>query len=304
MKFSRLSRWQIMSGKRRKARRSNDLSQSFTPSYLKRYDAGCSLTIHGFDTRLQSRKDAITQLCALISPSEHPDWDRFVTAHPLGTIYHHSSWLNVLRATYPRLSLSAFALMSHDRIRSALVFSIHKKKAISIPFTPYCGPLAQSREDLEPLINAVTGLVDARIAAHYELRALDPHGSFGPRLVKAGYRDKNHILRLDGGIQRLQKHFHPSCINKSIRKALRSGLTVREGSSRADLDVFFQLFGRTRKDLGLPISTDMPPIIYDIMDLYPQSGSGRPSVLYVPLRHTRGPQLERGGPRAAPSGKP
>ena len=37
------------------------------------------------------------------------------------------------------------------------------------------------------------------------------------------------------------------------------------------------------KALGLNISTDMPQTIYQLMDLYPQHGSGRPSVSYVPL---------------------
>ena len=44
------------------------------------------------------------------------------------------------------------------------------------------------------------------------------------------------------------------------------------------------------RQLGLPVSTDMPPLIYDLMDLYPQSGRGRPSVLYVPLRRGAAPQ--------------
>src|SRR5919109_296461 len=44
------------------------------------------------------------------------------------------------------------------------------------------------------------------------------------------------------------------------------------------------------KELGLRVSTEMPPLIYDLMDLYPQSGQGRPSVMYVPLRHGAPPQ--------------
>jgi ClpP class serine protease len=44
------------------------------------------------------------------------------------------------------------------------------------------------------------------------------------------------------------------------------------------------------KQFGLPVSTDMPPLIYELMDLYPQSGQGRPSVMYVPLRHGAPPQ--------------
>ena len=38
--------------------------------------------------------------------------------------------------------------------------------------------------------------------------------------------------------------------------------------------------------LGLPVSTEMPGLIYELMDLYPQSGEGRPSVTYVPLPRT------------------
>ena len=37
------------------------------------------------------------------------------------------------------------------------------------------------------------------------------------------------------------------------------------------------------KFVGLPISTEMPASIYSLMDLYPQRGSRRPSVNYVPL---------------------
>ncbi|MBT9260286.1 MAG: hypothetical protein KM310_11145 [Clostridiales bacterium] len=38
---------------------------------------------------------------------------------------------------------------------------------------------------------------------------------------------------------------------------------------------------RLRK-LGLETSTDMPPEIYALMDLYPQPAGRRPSVEYVP----------------------
>ena len=37
------------------------------------------------------------------------------------------------------------------------------------------------------------------------------------------------------------------------------------------------------RSVGLPIKTDMPESIYKLMDLYPQTGSRRPSVDYVPL---------------------
>jgi ClpP class serine protease len=52
------------------------------------------------------------------------------------------------------------------------------------------------------------------------------------------------------------------------------------------------------RQLGLKVSTDMPAMVYDLMELYPQSGAGRPSVLYVPLRRPGKDQSE--APKAVP----
>lgn len=41
------------------------------------------------------------------------------------------------------------------------------------------------------------------------------------------------------------------------------------------------------RELGLPVSTDMPKEIYQIMALYPQTAQRRPSVEYIPLPRTR-----------------
>lgn len=37
------------------------------------------------------------------------------------------------------------------------------------------------------------------------------------------------------------------------------------------------------KAMGLPVTDQMPPAIYELMDLYPQAGQRRPSVDYVPI---------------------
>uniref|UniRef100_A0A7C5U4P7 Periplasmic serine protease n=1 Tax=Fervidobacterium nodosum TaxID=2424 RepID=A0A7C5U4P7_9BACT len=42
------------------------------------------------------------------------------------------------------------------------------------------------------------------------------------------------------------------------------------------------------KELGLNVSTDMPKEIYALMDMYRNSGSGRPSVGYVPINYNVG----------------
>jgi ClpP class serine protease len=52
------------------------------------------------------------------------------------------------------------------------------------------------------------------------------------------------------------------------------------------------------RQLGLKVSTQMPQMVYDLMALYPQAGTGRPSVLYVPLRRPIKDQTEGARPKS------
>lgn len=72
-------------------------------------------------------------------------------------------------------------------------------------------------------------------------------------------------------------------------KAVALATTLTEGRWPHDFPITVEM----ARGLGLPISTDMPRTVYDLMDLYPQGGRGRPSVLYVPLR-PGGMPAERG----------
>ena len=51
------------------------------------------------------------------------------------------------------------------------------------------------------------------------------------------------------------------------------------------------------KAIGLPVTDDVPPDVYPLMDLYPQPAQRRPSVQYIPMPYRRDPDT---GP--APSG--
>jgi ClpP class serine protease len=43
------------------------------------------------------------------------------------------------------------------------------------------------------------------------------------------------------------------------------------------------------RDLGLPVSTDMPVEVYNLMSLYPQTAQRRPSVEYIPMPYAPRP---------------
>jgi ClpP class serine protease len=63
-------------------------------------------------------------------------------------------------------------------------------------------------------------------------------------------------------------------------KALELATILSEGRWTHD----FPIMVDAARQLGLKVSTTMPRVVYELMDLYPQAGTGRPSVLYVPLR--------------------
>jgi ClpP class serine protease len=54
------------------------------------------------------------------------------------------------------------------------------------------------------------------------------------------------------------------------------------------------------RELGLPIETDMPQEVYQLMNLYPQSGQRRPSVDYIPVPYPAQPPAAPKGDRGAP----
>jgi ClpP class serine protease len=80
-------------------------------------------------------------------------------------------------------------------------------------------------------------------------------------------------------------------------KAVALATTLTEGRWTHDFPITVEM----ARGLGLPIVTNMPRTVYDLMDLYPQGGRGRPSVLYVPLRPTL---PERGDSNSAPAPGP
>jgi ClpP class serine protease len=62
------------------------------------------------------------------------------------------------------------------------------------------------------------------------------------------------------------------------QKAVELATILSEGRWTHD----FPIMVDAARQLGLKVSTNMPPMVYQLMDLYPQAGTGRPSVLYVP----------------------
>ncbi len=52
------------------------------------------------------------------------------------------------------------------------------------------------------------------------------------------------------------------------------------------------------KDMGLQVNSEVPQEVYQLMSLFPQSGRGRPSVLYIPMPYPTRPREKGQNPSA------
>lgn len=140
--------------------------------------------------------------------------------------------------------------------------------------------LALAADEIVMDPHAVLGPIDPQLgdlpaASLVKLLALkSPRDISDEMLVLADVAQKARLQVASFAEHMLLKHM-------PMDRATALAVALSEGRWTHD----FPITASAARELGLPVSTKMPAVIYDLMDLYPQAGQGRPSVIYVPLRH-------------------
>jgi ClpP class serine protease len=186
-------------------------------------------------------------------------------------------------------------VLAAEQIAKALVE--HKGKVtVFVPHYAMSGGtlIALAADEIVMDANAVLGPVDPQIGdmpAASIVRVLS---------LKQANRIKDETLELAdvAAKARLQVASFVSelLLNRLPKdKAVSLATVLTEGRWTHDFPITVEL----ARELGLPISTDMPGVVYELMDLFPQGRADRPSVLYVPLR--RSPAGHDEAPNSAPA---
>jgi ClpP class serine protease len=170
-------------------------------------------------------------------------------------------------------------VLAAEQIAHALV-EHHGKVTVFVPHYAMSGGtlLALTADEVVMDPNAVLGPVDPQIgdlpaASIVKLLELKPRAQISDEmLVLADVAIKARMQVAAFVAQVLLKH-------QPRDRALALAAALSEGRWTHD----FPITVEAAKALGLPVSTNMPPQVYELMDLYPQAGAGRPSVIYVPL---------------------
>ena len=223
------------------------------------------------------------------------------------TIDDSEAILRAIRLTQPEQPLDLILhtpgglVLAAEQIAKALVE--HKGKVtVFVPHYAMSGGtlIALTADEVVMDPNAVLGPVDPQIgglpaASILKLVELKkPAQVSDEMLVLADMAAKARLQVAAFVAEVLLKH-HPK------ERAAALALVLSEGRWTHDFPITVQ----AARQLGIPVSVNMPPIIYELMDLYPQGRAGRPSVLYVPIRRDRDLPRELGGsqPSRAPEEK-
>jgi ClpP class serine protease len=187
-------------------------------------------------------------------------------------------------------------VLAAEQISKALV----QRKAKVTAFVPHYAMsggslIALAADEIVMDPNAVLGPVDPQIgdmpaASIVKLLAIKKPAEISDEmLILADISAKARVQVATFVVEVLLKHL-------SKDKAVALATTLTEGRWTHDFPITVEM----ARSLGLPISTEMPRTVYDLMDLYPQGGKGRPTVLYVPLRPTLPGRSESTTPAPGP----
>ena len=204
--------------------------------------------------------------------------------------------LRAIRATPPEQPIDLILhtpgglVLAAEQIAHALI-QRKGKVTVFVPHYAMSGGtlLALTADEVVMDPNAVLGPVDPQIgdmpaASIVKLLDLKPRAQISDEmliLADVAIKARNQVASFVAEV--MLKH-------QPKERAIALAEALSEGRWTHD----FPITVEAAKALGLPVSTNMPPEVYELMDLYPQAGEGRPSVMYVPLKRPPATGVRKG----------
>jgi FemAB-related protein (PEP-CTERM system-associated) len=190
--------------------------------------------------------------------------DRFVQAHPRGTPFHETRWLELVRAAFGFETRTLVAWRDGEIVGVlplALVTApITGRRLVSVPFGVYGGILAADEEALRELDHASMLLARQINARYLELRYLGR----GPTQHQSMALHETYRCELpeqpDAVLERI-----PRKARAEVRKAIgRHDVRLTEGPQL--FDEFYRLYLLNKRSLGSPVFS--PGYFKRLLDLY------------------------------------
>ncbi len=187
----------------------------------------------------------------VVNPLNIDNWNELILDKQKYSIFHSREWCKVLNKTYGFVP-NYIANYDEGILKSLLPLmyvksSLTGKRFVSLPFSDYCEPLTESKEEYNKLLSEVSALAEKFSAKYFELRGgasyLQNHGGYSN-----GYL---HILKLKHSEEELLSKLRSSN-KRNIKKAVKNGLEINFSSDAKSVTGFYKLNVLTRKRHGLP----------------------------------------------------
>ena len=187
----------------------------------------------------------------IVNPLDIPDWDTYVYTFPDATIFHSAAWARVLIESYGFVPYYCILYQGKEIAGILPLMEVRdilgRKKGVSIPLSDFCEPLFSNLHDFQKAFELLTG-----IAQNKKWRAIELRGGEQWLSQELSY-DKiyTHEIDLCPEPDIIFKSFS-NTNRRNIRKAEKSGISVKHGNSLDAVKSFFYLNCLTRREHGLP----------------------------------------------------
>lgn len=197
-----------------------------------------------------SVKSRFSRVCRSEDPRNVADWDARVDSLPGGGFFHTQSWASVLAETYG-YTPAYHATWQGDSITGMFPLMILRSwltgtRAICLPFTDFCRPLAMDSDTGEMLLEELT-----RRAKSEDCRYLEIRGSTqGLSELNPSSKYLEHRIDLSDEVEAMKRL--RSEVRTAIRKAEKIGVMVAQDDRLSAMEEFFRLQCLSRRRHGLP----------------------------------------------------
>ncbi|MFW6194544.1 MAG: FemAB family XrtA/PEP-CTERM system-associated protein [Halobacteriota archaeon] len=185
-----------------------------------------------------------------LKQSEEKLWDDYVLQSDESTFFHQIGWKNVVEHTYGHKPIYLVA-KEDGQIKGILPLfwlksKIFGKKLVSVPFAPYGGVCAETKDVEDMLLEEAKKLAEEYDVDYLELRYLGR--SSDNEVLFSNSRYTTFILNLNKNIDNLWDEK----LNKKVRNAVRKAYKSNLECSLCSLKQFYDLYLKNMKLLGTP----------------------------------------------------
>jgi hypothetical protein len=202
---------------------------------------------------MQAALQTTAETIVSIDPLADPRYDAFVRDHPRATAYHAGAWARVLGDAYGCRTAYLALTGEGDRIEGVLPLMYSRgvlsgKRMRGLPVVPTAGPIATSHAGEAALMEAACRLTDLRAGQLVVASRGEGYEATVPELSAAS-KHPCWVTPVPADVDSLRAGWKKSSSNlfRNLKKAEKTGVTVREGTSEHDLRAFYALYLDTMK---------------------------------------------------------